>query len=291
MKFILFGSPIFTRLVLEQLIEADILPLAVVCNPDRPAGRDQAMTPPEIKRYILEKKLPIEVLQPEDPNSIIPHLNELAPDFFLVSAYAKILKPEILAVPKLSIIGIHSSLLPKYRGTSPIQAAILAGDTETGATLYLIDEKMDHGPILAQVVIPIGPEDTHDDLFPKIWQGGGARLAQILPDFVVGKVTPQVQDESQATFTKKLSAPDGEIGSDDFHDALDGNSEKSVSVHRKIRALNPDPGVWTLVTRELHLGRVTVAAGKRLKLLAANLTAGKLVLKRIQIESKTPISL
>lgn len=291
MRFILFGSPIFARLVLEQLAAAKMLPAAVVCNPDRPSGRDQSLTPPEIKRYIVNNDLPIEILQPEDPSTIVPRLASLSPDFFLVSAYAKILKPDILSVPRLGTIGIHSSLLPKYRGTTPIQSAILAGEKETGATLYMIDEKMDHGPILAQVIVPINAEDTHQDIFPKIWQGGGQKLVEILPGFLSGDIKPETQDESRATYTKKLTTEDGFVDENDLREALRGDNLRSVHIHRKIRALNPDPGVWSETASELSLGRATISSGKRVKLLAARLENNQLHLTMIQIEGKQPLTL
>ncbi|MBI5220359.1 MAG: methionyl-tRNA formyltransferase [Candidatus Liptonbacteria bacterium] len=291
MKFLLFGSPIFTRLVLEQLAAANMLPAAVVCNPDRPSGRHQELTPPEVKRYILEHKLPIDILQPETVTPATFHIPHSTFDFFVVAAYSKMLSKEVLAIPRLGTIGIHSSLLPKYRGTSPIQAAMLAGDKFTGASLYVMDEKMDHGPVLSRVEVPILADDTHETLMRKIWSGAGRRLAEIIPDFLAGYITPQIQDESQATYTQKLNGQDSYVDPVELERALGGDLGQTTTIDRKIRALNPDPGVWTKTAGEFRLGQVTVPPGKRLKLLAAEVRDGKLVLKRIQIEGKNQITL
>ena len=276
-KFVFFGTPIFARLVLEELVAANMLPVAVVCNPDRPAGRHRVITPPDIKKYILEKSLSIEILQPEDPSQITEHLSQMAPDFFVVAAYGKVLKKNILDIPRLGTIGIHSSLLPKYRGTSPIHGAIMAGETETGATLFVMDDKMDHGPILVEHKVPIMQNDTHETLFPKIWSGGGKMLAKILPDFLDGKIKPIVQDETKATYTKKFTSADGFIEPQDLEEALNGDEKKAIAADRKIRAFSVEPGVWTLKD------------GKRMKLLEAELKDGKLILKTIQNEGQKPI--
>lgn len=279
MKYVFFGTPEFAKLVLEELVAANMLPIAVVCNPDRPAGRHRIITPPEIKKYILEKGLLIEILQPEDPNDIRSKLLEIRPDLFIVAAYGKILPKEIINIPRLGTVGIHSSLLPKYRGTSPIHGAILAGEKETGATLFMIDEKMDHGQILAQYKVPITQNDTHETLFPKIWSGGGKTLAEILPEIFAGKIKSHAQDEAAATYTKKFTSADGFVDMQDLEAALSGDSEKATAIDRKIRAFGVEPGVWT------------IKSGKRMKLLEAGLSDGKLVLKTIQVEGQKPVKI
>ena len=276
-KFIFFGTPEFASIVLEKLVAAGFIPEAVVCNPDRPAGRHHIITPPKIKKYILENDLPIEILQPENPNDIRPKLLEINPDLFIVAAYGKILPGEIIDIPRLGTVGVHSSLLPKYRGTSPIHGAILAGEKETGATLFMMDEKMDHGTILAQYKVPITGNDTHETLFPKIWGGGGKMLAEILPDIFAGKIKPNVQNEADATYTKKFTSVDGFVEEQELEAALGGDSEKAAAIDRKIRAFGVEPGVWTLKN------------GKRVKLLEAELQNGKLVLKTIQTEGQKPV--
>lgn len=276
-KFVFFGSPIFARIVLEELVASKMFPKAIVCNPDRPTGRHQAITQPETKNYVLEKNLPIEILQPENPSDIADRLSEFSPDFFVVAAYGKILKKNILDIPRLGTIGIHSSLLPKYRGTSPIHGAILAGDNETGVTLFMLDEKMDHGPILAQRKFSISETDTHETLFPKIWSEGGKALVEIIPGFSEKKIKPRVQDETAATYTKKFTSADGFVEPSDLEAALNGDAEKAIIIDRKIRAFAVEPGVWTLKN------------DKRMKLLEAELQNGKLVLKVVQNEGQKPV--
>jgi methionyl-tRNA formyltransferase len=290
MNYVFFGSPVFARLVLEQLAAADMLPVAVVCNPDRPKGRRQVMTPPEVKKYILENKLPIEILQPEDPSSVSQVLRSMFPDFFVVAAYGKLLKKELLDIPRLGTLGVHSSLLPKYRGTSPIHGAILAGEAETGATIYMMDDKMDHGAILAQFKVPISGDDTHETLAQKIWEGGGKVLAELLPEYLAGKVKPRAQDEAKATYTKKFTSQDGYIEPKDLEAALSGNTEKAAVIDRKIRVFGVEPGIWTKGWKMEH-GTWDIPANKRIKLLEARIESGKLVLKKILIEGKKEMRL
>src|SRR3990167_5776499 len=153
MRYIFFVTPNFAAIILEKLIKSSLIPSAVVCNPDRPIGRKKNITPPPTKSLALHYNIPI--LQPEILTNNKLQITNYKPDFFVVAAFSKILSKEILQIPRLGTIGIHPSLLPKYRGATPIQTAILNGDTETGTTLYLIDEKIDHGAILAQRKLPI----------------------------------------------------------------------------------------------------------------------------------------
>src|SRR6266481_8138985 len=150
MKYVFFGTPEFAAIVLDELIAAGFLPDAIICNPDRPAGRKKVITPPPVKKLIAERGLESQtkILQPEKPTpELFKEFDDI--DFFVVAAYAKIIPQSILDIPRLGAIGVHPSLLPKYRGSSPIQSAILAGEMETGVTLYMLDHKMDHGPMLA----------------------------------------------------------------------------------------------------------------------------------------------
>ncbi len=271
MNYIFFGTPEFAAIILEKLIAAGFPPAAVVCNPDRPVGRKKVIAKPPTK--ILAEKYNIPVLQPED----IIDLKALKSDVFIVAAYAKIIPKEILDIPRLSAIGVHPSLLPKYRGASPIRGAILGGETETGVTLYLMDEKVDNGPIVAASHLPLATGETYETLLKKLAELGGNLLAEALPKFLAGEITPQPQDRSQATFTKKFTTEDGFINHRDLELAERGeNPEQAAAIERKIRALNPEPGVWTMRN------------GKRVKLLETQIQDGKLLLTKIQIEGKKP---
>lgn len=278
MRFVFLGTTEFSATLLTCLLKRGFRPALVVCNPDRPFGRKKLITPPPSKRDALEASLP--VFQPEnlDHNAEIELANAEA-DFFVLADYGKIIPPAILRLPRLGIIGVHVSLLPKYRGPSPMQSAILNGEKETGVSLYLLDEKIDHGPLLAQTKFALDNR-TFLEL-----RGEGARLAcelltRILPEFAAGKITPQPQDETLATYTRRFTLDDGFVDPQRLQLASSGkNQEEAESILRKIRALNPEPGVWT------------TEAGKRVKLLEAEIQDSRLILKRIQIEGEKPKSL
>ena len=279
MKYVFFGTPEFAAIILRKLIDASFFPIAVVCNPDRPAGRKKVITKPPAK--IIAEKHHIPVLQPEKLDlGFVLHLSSFKPDFSIVAAYAKILPKDCVEMPRLGTIGVHPSLLPKYRGASPIQSAILNGETETGVALYLLDEKMDHGPMLKNGKLKIENSDTYETLMRKLAELGGDLLAETIPKFLAGEIKPQAQDEREATFTKKFTTEDGRVDAHDLEAALTGEDrKKAVRIERKIRALNPEPGAWTIQN------------GKRVKLLFAEIENGKLKLKKIQTEGKKPITL
>lgn len=266
MKYIFFGTPDFAAIILEKLIKAGWLPTAVVCNPDKPVGRKQIITPPLTK--VLALKYGIKVYQPEKL-AVEDFKTEIGEtDFAVVVAYAKIIPKEILGLPRLGAIAVHPSLLPKYRGSSPIQTAILNGEKETGVTLFLADEKVDHGKILAASILPLDAKDNYESLSKKLAESGGDLLVKILPEYLKNDITPLTQDESQATYTKKFITQDGYV---------DLEKDKPEIIKRKIRALNPEPGVWT------------IQDGKRMKILEAEFTPeNKLRLKKIQFEGKKP---
>ncbi|MBI4033927.1 MAG: methionyl-tRNA formyltransferase [Candidatus Brennerbacteria bacterium] len=262
-KFVFFGSPEFATIVLEKLIGAGFIPAVVVCNPDRPVGRKKIITPPPTK--ILARKNNVKIYQPEK-------LEIGNADFGIVASYAKIIPKDIIETFKLGVIGVHPSLLPRHRGASPIQSAILSGDEVTGVTLYLLDEKMDHGPILASREFSIS-NFQFSILQTKLAELAGDMLVKILPQFLKGEIKPQPQNELKATYTKKFKTEDAFV---------DLEKDYPVVVERKVRALNPEPGVWTMQN------------GKRVKILEAEINpaaaGGKLKLKKIQLEGKRPQS-
>ncbi len=275
-KFAFFGTPRFAEIVLEELIAHGLIPSVVICNPDRPVGRKKTITPPPTK--ILAGKHNIPVSQPEklEIGNWKLEIGEI--DFAIVSAYGKIIPKEILNTPKLGTLGIHPSLLPKYRGASPIQTAILDGDEETGVSLFLVDEKVDHGKVIAEDTTMISTNETYLSLEEKLAKLGAELLIKTLPDHIGGKIIPKEQDEGEATLTKKFETKDGFISRDVLESALKG--EKAFWIHKKICALNPEPGAWTL--------NPTTSGEKRMKLLESELRDNKLVLKKIQNEGKKP---
>lgn len=272
-KFVFFGTPEFAVRVLEKIIAGGYVPLAVICNPDRPVGRKKITTPPPTK--VVAQKHGVCVLQPETLDAEFKtQIINLKPEFGIVAAYAKIIPREVIDLFPRGVIGVHPSLLPKCRGSSPIQSAILGGEEKTGATLYLLDEKMDRGAIIAAREIAINDDDDYNKLHLKLAELGGELLLETLPKFLSDKIKPVPQDESLATYTKKFTTEDAFIDEKDLLAAIAGGREKALAVSRKIRALNPEPGTWT------------VRIGKRIKLIDGAIENGRLVLKKTQAEGE-----
>ena len=207
-----FGTPDRAVIVLDELKKAGIFPSLVVTQPDRPVGRKLAITPPPAKLWAEKENVP--VLQPEDLSApdFITTLKKGNFDAFVVVAYGKILKNEILSIPKYGCLNLHASLLPLLRGSCPIETAILEDMRETGITIILMDEKMDHGPILAQkkILPPVWPLAA-DDLAALLVREGGILMANALRNFISGRIQPKKQDHSKATYTKKIVKEDGHI--------------------------------------------------------------------------------
>lgn len=285
MKYVFFGTPRFAEIVLDGLIHAGMPPIALVCNPDRPVGRKKIITPPATKQRVIDfeakiKNASIEIFQPEKLDDIfIGQMKTLDADFFVVAAYSKILPKMVLELPRLGTLGVHPSLLPLYRGASPIQSAILHGEKETGTTIYLMDEKADHGPVLIERKL-IGAEGDsifelpYLDLEEKLAKLGIKLLLEAIPGYITNRLEPQIQDESRATYTKKFTTEDGFVAHEDLQMAKHDNPEKALEILKKINALNPEPGAWT------------IKDGKRIKLLAAEVKDGALVLKKTQEEGQ-----
>jgi methionyl-tRNA formyltransferase len=284
MKFVFFGTHGFAAIILEKLIKAGFVPEAVVCNPDKPVGRKKVITAPPVKARIMNYESGIrdriKILQPEKLNPSLFIIPNSSFDFFIVAAYAKILPKEILEIPRLGTIGVHPSLLPKYRGSSPIQTAILNGNEETGITLYLMDEKMDHGKIISNLKFQISKIDNYETLMRKLAELSADLLIENLPSIEEKIKNAKSQDEPQATYTKKFKTEDAFIAPEDLKIAVNHGGEPAIRIDRKIRALNPEPGTWT------------IKENKRMKILEAVLTSeGKLKLKKIQFEGKKPIDI
>lgn len=279
-KYIFFGSPKFAEVVLSGLIASGSAPMAVVTNPDRPFGRKKTLTPPPVK--ILAEKNGIPVFQPEKiTDELVEEIKKLSPDAFVVAAYAKIIPKKLIDAASLGAIGVHPSLLPLYRGASPIQGALLGGEKETGVSVYLMDEMVDHGPVFAERRVAIEADETYASLMEKLAVAGGELVAEVLPQFFAGKIVPVEQRHELATLTRKFGTEDGFIGEETLRKAFSGESRADAELSdRMIRALNPDPGVWT--TRQIK------GKPQRIKLLEAGLSGDRLVLKLVQAEGKTP---
>ena len=284
-RIIFFGTPVFGQIVLQNLWDENFNIVAAVTQPDRPVGRDQKLTPSPVKTFAKEHK--IKIFSPADKDELLTvnrKLTKLKPTLFVVASYGMIVPPETLRIPEKSALNVHPSLLPKYRGASPIQAAILNGDTGTGVTIMLMDEQMDHGPVVSQEKTALGSTETTATAMVKLAQVGGRLLVRTIPAYLEGKLNPQPQDHTQATYTKLVKKDNGHINWQD----------NNIQVERMARAYNPWPGVWTTVgemaeqlDRELKNRR---HQNLRLKILQAHLENGTLSLDAVQVEGKKPIS-
>ncbi len=293
-RYIFFGTPEFAADTLEKLLNRGFIPAAIVCNPDRPVGRKKLITPPAAKLFILEHQMQdptfsVDILQPESlDESFMETLRSYDADVFIVAAYGKLMAQNILDIPKYGTIGVHPSMLPKYRGASPIQSALLNGEQSTGVSLFLIDEKMDHGPVIAHEAVYIGTMD-YIMLAKKLAEIGGELLWKAVPEYIAGKITPRPQEHNAATFCSKFSTEDGFIDIHDIERAQIEGGAIALAIERKVRALNPEPGTWTMAStiHNIHFGKE-----KRVKILKADISVnGTLILKKIHVDGSKPIKL
>jgi methionyl-tRNA formyltransferase len=244
------GTPEFAVPSLRALVEyaapgrlwASGLDLTgVVMRPDKPAGRGRRVVLSPVKEYALEQHIP--VYQPgalRKPESLAL-LRSLAPDVIIVAAFGQILPPEVLDLPPRCCLNVHASLLPRYRGASPVAAAILAGDSATGVTIMQMDEGLDTGPIVAQQTVSIAPDDTTATLTQELARAGADLLIETLPRWLAGGIVPQEQDETRATMTKPLRKEDGRL---DWTQSAD-------ELARRVRAFSPWPGAFTIWNGQL----------------------------------------
>lgn len=233
-RVVFMGSPDFAVPALRALAAARYPIVGVITQPDRPAGRGNVLTPPPVKVAALE--LGLDVYQPEKLRApeAMQKLRDWNPGLIVVAAFGQILRPEVLTLPQHGCVNIHASLLPRHRGAAPIQAAILAGDTETGITIMLMDEGIDTGPMLARRAIEISPADTGGSLFEKLSVMGGELLLETLPRYLNGEIRPQPQPAEGATYAPMLKKEDGLL---DF-------TRPAAELERKIRAFQPWPGAF-----------------------------------------------
>jgi methionyl-tRNA formyltransferase len=236
MDVVFMGSPDFAVPSLEALCEAEIANVVgVVTQPDRKKGRGQKVHPTPVKETALEAEL--EVFQPEDitAQAALEQLKEWSPDLIVVVAYGQILTKEILNLPAEGCINVHASLLPDYRGAAPIHWAIINGDDKTGVTTMYMDEGMDTGDMILKEEVTIKPEDTVGSLHDKLAQSGAEVLIETLEQVRAGTAPPTKQEESKATYARKLDKKDAKI---DWE-------ASSVTVWNLIRGTNPWPGAYT----------------------------------------------
>ncbi len=284
-RIVFMGSPDFAVPALRALITGGYPVVGVITQPDRPSGRGNTLTPPPVKAAAVE--LGLEVYQPETlraPESM-QRLREWNPGLIVVAAFGQILRPEVLNLPRHGCVNIHASLLPRHRGAAPIQAALLAGDKETGITIMLMDAGIDTGPMLAQHGMEISPTDTGGSLFEQLSIMGGELLLKTLPPYLRGELSPQPQPAAGATYAPMLKKEDGLL---DF-------ARPAAALERKIRAFSPWPGTfmpWQGMTLKIHKAHIepgNAEAGKQVivgGLPAVGASEGILVFDELQPPGK-----
>lgn len=294
MRIVFLGTPAFAVPSLDALAGAGHELICVVAQPDRPAGRGNALKPPATKEWALARRIP--VLQPEKvrDGKLCSDLAALKPDLLAVAAYGRILGKDLLTLAPHGAINVHGSLLPKYRGAAPIQWAIANGDPETGVTIMHMDEGLDSGDVLLQRALPIGPADTAETLSPRLAALGGEALVEALSLLSAGRITPVKQDPSEVTLAPILTREDGRI---------DWSRPASVILNR-LRGFTPWPGAWTRLDGKVLKvlaaeaeearadaatwtpGTATAVAGRGIAVLCGHPTA--LLVRRLQAEGKPP---
>ncbi len=225
------GSPDFALPSLSALAKVyDVV--GVVTQPDRASGRGRELKAPPVKTLALELGIP--VMQPEKLRERMEQLREWKPDLIVVAAFGQILKKDVLELPRHGCINVHASLLPRWRGAAPINAAILAGDEETGVTIMKMDVGLDTGPMLAVKSIRLGRDDTAGSVFQALSTLGADLLIETLPEYLAGNLEPVSQPEEGATYAPMLKKEDGLL---DF-------ARPAIELERRARAMNPWPGAW-----------------------------------------------
>ena len=250
-KLVFCGTPRFAVPTLQALRAAGHEIALVVSQPDRPVGRAQQLTAPPVKQAALAAGL--EVAQPEkirDNPGFRARLEALAPDAIVVVAYGRLIPPWMLALPRLGCINLHASLLPRYRGAAPIQWAVARGETVTGNTTMLLEEGLDTGPILLQQALAISPEETAEDLFDVLAEGGAPLVVETLAGLAAGRIRPRPQNHAGATFAPLLDREDGR---------MEFAARTAVELNNRWRGFQPWPGAFTALDgRKLIVHRMSV---------------------------------
>ncbi len=288
LRLVFMGSPEFALPALRDLAQSyDVI--GVVTQPDRASGRGRGVKAPPVKTLALELDLPI--VQPEklrEP-SAIQQLRVWNPEIIVVAAFGQILRKDVLDLPPYGCINVHASLLPRWRGAAPINAAILAGDEETGVTIMKMDAGLDTGPMLTQKSIRLTRDDTAGSVATTLSQLGADLLIETLPDYISGKLIPRPQPEEGVTYAPLLKKEDGLL---DF-------SRPAVELERRVRAVNPWPGAYmdfdgtVLKVHRAHIEAGNVEVGMRLvhgRQAAVGVGGGILVLDEVQPPGKKPMT-
>jgi methionyl-tRNA formyltransferase len=294
MRLVFMGSPQFAVSPLEQLLASKYQLMAVYTQPDRPAGRGRGLAASPVKQ--AAQAWGLTVVQPANFKAagVVERLEGFKPDVIVVAAFGQLLPKSVLALPRLGCLNIHPSLLPRFRGASPVTSAILAGDDFSGVSIMLLDEGLDTGPVLARAQIPISPRDTTGSLSAKLSWLGAQLLGDVLAGWSRGERSPQPQDDSEATYCGPIAKEEGEI---DWR-------RPAIDIWRRVRAFNPWPGCYTrwrgktlkiIEAAPVDSGGNTVKAGEVVALEAGasfgvGTGDGILGISRVQMEGKKAMS-
>jgi len=256
LRIVYFGTPAFAVPSLERLLESRHQIVAVVSQPDRHRGRGQHLQPTPTKEVALAHNVP--VLQPSriKDEAFLTTMRDLNPDLGVVAAFGRILPDALLAIPRLGMINVHASLLPRYRGAAPVHRAVLAGEAETGVTIMRVVSELDAGPMLASRTIPIARDATTGDIEAALAGAGAEVLLTVVEDLAAGRAVERPQDVRLATYAAKITKEEGAI---DWTDS-------ARSLHDKIRGLQPWPlasttlaGVRYVIRRSATTDQITAA--------------------------------
>ncbi|MES2416263.1 MAG: methionyl-tRNA formyltransferase [Patescibacteria group bacterium] len=264
LNFVFFGTPDVANETLTILKNSGYIPTLIVTAPDKPQGRNLVLTAPPVKNWAIENNIPY--IQPE--KITLEELKITSSDLFIVVAYGKILPENIIIFPQNGCLNIHYSLLPKYRGASPVESAILHGDTETGVTIQKMEYKMDSGPIVAQEKTIIPPDEKASDLKKRLIQIGGDLLVKTLPDFIDGKIECVKQNEEQSTYCAKIKKENG---------LVDLEKDLPENIYNKFRAYATWPRTFFFKDN------------KRIIITDAVMEDGKFTIKKVLPEGKKEI--
>jgi len=298
LRVVFMGTPDFAVPCLEHLVLNGHEVVAVYTQTDKPAGRGRAPVSSAVKKAAQALKIP--VLQPASLKGadVVEQLAGFRPDVIVVAAYGQILPQQVLDIPRHGCINIHPSLLPKYRGASPVAAAILAGDEFAGVSIMLMDRGLDTGPILSRAMISISVQDTTESVTAKLSQVAARMLQDTLVGWVRGEIVPQPQNEDEATYSPQISKEDGEI---DW-------GLPAIEIWRRVRAYYPWPGCYTRwqgkqlkiieavplpAEKTIEAGRavaLTPAEGKAEAAFGVQTGEGILGVVRVQVEGKRAMS-
>jgi methionyl-tRNA formyltransferase len=291
LRVVFFGSPDFAVPTLDALIRSNHRVVGVVSQPDRPRGRGQKVTPTPVSRRAVDASIPL--LRPPRMKdaAFVAALRELQADLGVVAAYGRILTAELLAVPRLGMVNVHASLLPRYRGAAPVHRAIVNGEPETGVTIMRVVLELDAGPIIAAARRPIGPDETSEDVEHDLARLGASLLVTAVDALATGSATETAQNEAEATYAPRLTKGDG---------VMDW-TQPAARLHNLVRGLHPWPhahttlhGARVIVLRSMPLpgsapgppGTIVGAAGDDLRVATGD---GTLRLLQVQPEGRRPM--